>query len=263
VHAEVAMMCVVRFYSVFFAAAGAAHALQVSELDASALESVVHYRAPVKSAKAPLSIPGAFGNATDKEEDAYKNGSPLRGNQTHKAVARKGSSASNTTSSGTQYTISTPGSSFLFLKMTHTADDYHFFELAVFEVQKGWRPTEEQDHFLWYVTGPDEDGDVRLMNAKFKVMLTVKRKVRLLTTSTWVGACAESDTQCPAQWLLYGISNPDPEEADCLFLFHQSQHFMHHDSPAVTDSPYRTNLWRFDPPVGSDMVRNTLEARDW
>lgn len=253
------MMCVVGFYSVFFATA-AVYAFQVSELHAS-----VHQRVLAASAKAPLNVPGAFGNGTENGENADKNGVPLQGKKKQSSASaslHKDNSASNM-SAQIEYTISTPRSSFLYLVMKHTADDYKYFQLQVYKVHKGWRPTPEQNHFLWYVIGPDEDGDVRIMNVKFKVLLTVKRKVRLLTTTTWVGACSDSDAQCPAQWLLYGVSNPDPEEADCLFVFHQSQNFMHHDSPDVTDAPYRTNLWRFDPPVPDNIIQRKLKALEW
>lgn len=259
------MMCVMGFHS-FFLAAAVVHGLQVAELHEGALESLARHRAPKASANAALKIPGAFENATDKEkEEAERRGVALRGNETHSsahAAANRDSSASNM-SAQIEYTISTPTNSFLFLKMVHTADEYTFYKLDSFTVKKGWRPTPKQNHFLWYAIGPDDDGDVRLMNAKFKVMLTVKREVRLFTTSTWVGACSRSQARCPAQWLLYGISNPNPEETGCLFVFHQSQNFMHHDVPGATNQPYRTNLWRFDPPVPSNMIHRKLEALEY
>lgn len=252
------MMCVVGLGSVLFFAA-TVPAIQVSQLRASALRAVVHSQ----GAKAPLNIPGAYDNGTNIQEDLDKNSVPVRSNKTQSstnAVRHKNNSA---LSDQIEYTISTPGSSFLYLSMKHTADDYTYYALAVFQVSKGWRPTEEQNHFLWYVIGPDADGDVRIMNVKFNVMITVKRDVGLLTTRTWVGACSETQAQCPAQWLLYGVNNPDPEEDDCLFVFHESQNFMHHDSPAVTQSPYRTNLWRFDPPVPSSYVLRDLKALEY
>lgn len=267
VDADIAMTCVVGFYYVVFATA-MVHALQVAELRGSPLESGVHHQALEVSGKAQLNIPGAFGNATEEEERADRNSAPLFGNETHGSahtIVHQDRSASNR-SKDTEYTISTPQNAYIYLKNVHTADDYHFFELETFShpaVNENWRPTAEQNHFLWYVIGPDNDGDVRIMNVKFRVMLTVKRKVGLLTSTTWVGACSESAQSCPAQWLLYGVSNPDPEETDSVFVFHQSQNFMHHDVPAVTRTPYRTNLWRFNPPIASSIIRRPLTAEEW
>lgn len=269
------MMCVMGFYFISLAAV-AVHALQVAELHKSALESAGRHRAPKVSANAPLQIPGAYENATDtKKEDLEKRGVAMRGNQTNRsaqAVAHQDSSVANM-SKQIEWTISTPQNYFLYLKEVHTADDYHFFKLARFrhpKIDAGWKPTAEQNHFLWYVVGPDDDGDVRLMNAKFKVMLTVKREDRLFTSSIWVGACSQTAQNCPAQFLLYGVTNPDPEEVGSVFVFHQSQNFMHHDVPGVTQTPYRTNLWRFkgvseDPPISlpSNMIHRQLEAREY
>jgi hypothetical protein len=267
VYAEASMTCVIGFCFACLTAV-TVHALQVAELHESALESLGRHRVKFL-ANSPLKIPGAYENSTDKDkEDVEKNSIPLSSNDTNRsahAVAHQDHAVANV-SKQTEYTISTPRNQFLYLKVVHTADDYEFYKLAIFEhpmVKKGWRPTAEQNHFLWYVIGPDQDGDVRLMNDKFKVMLTVKREQRLFTSSTWVGACSETAQRCPAQWLLYGVSNPDPEEADCLFVFHQSQHFMHWEVPGVTQTPYRTNLWRFDPPLASNMIHRKLEAREY
>lgn len=243
---------------------------------------------------AEAEVPGpnatAPGPAAPEAREAALRGSPNR-TRLRQRIGASGQAAP-AGEAAVEYTISSPSGRFLYLLQAHDPNGASWFEAKTFQVARRWRPRPDQSHFLWTVTGPDEDGDVRIANVMFPdQLLTLVDGI----PDTWGirgGSCSLGPTdeiivlgrlqdhggkrkaagpqhhlsavggECYPQWLIYSQAGiPKSDEEGAVWMFHESQLFLEHTCD-VAEAPYAGGLWLFDPPLPAAMIYQPLEREE-